>query len=125
MWMQLTRPHPLASMNLKILLGLNQATRQGYSSRIAAAVLMLGLWLGLGALAISPELHRLVHKDARASSHHCLVTQLQRHSITPGLAPILAPVLTDRWIIQPAAPELRVQLSSDHRLSPSRAPPAL
>ena len=104
---------------------LTQATRQGCRSRMAAALLMLGLWFGLSALVISPELHRLVHKDARASSHNCLVTQLHRHSVSPGFAPILTPDLTDRWIIQPTAPELQVQVSSDHRLSPSRAPPAV
>ena len=104
---------------------LSGSMRQGHRSRIAAAFLMLALWLSLGAVVVSPKLHRLVHKDAQTSTHNCVVTQLQQHSVTGGLAPVLAPVLSDGWTLQPASPELQVAVSSDHRLSPSRAPPAV
>ena len=99
--------------------------RQIYRSRLAAALFMVTLWMGLNAVALSPKLHQLFHKDAKDADHTCVVTKLQQHSVAPGLVPVIAPLPTDRWNPQPAAPDLQVLLTSDHRLLPSRAPPAV
>src|SRR5438046_10381187 len=47
----------------------------------AVAALMLLLWLGTFALAALPQLHSLLHKDAQALHHTCLIHQLQQHSL--------------------------------------------
>lgn len=88
-------------------------------------VAMLLLWLGTCAIEVSPELHQLVHKDAHAPGHHCLVTQLQQHSLLPGLAAALTTAAPDVWSVLVIASDFQAPLSRDYRLSPSRAPPAV
>ena len=85
---------------------------------------MLGLWLVLFALTISPQLHRLLHEDADGADHHCLVTQIQHQPVLSGfVAAVLpaAPVL--ETVCTPLA-DVRFVPAYDYRLSPSRAPPA-
>jgi hypothetical protein len=89
------------------------------------AGLMLLLWLGTFAMTVFPELHCLLHEDAKDQSHHCLVTQIQQQPLLAGCAPVLAP------IAPPAGAELVViretqffALRND-RLALSRAPPSV
>ena len=95
------------------------------AGRLAVAGLMLLLWVGTFALMVSPELHHLLHQDSQGPSHHCLITQIQQHPLLAGFATITAPVLAPVEV--PATGSAGVQFlpASDHRLSPSRAPPFL
>jgi hypothetical protein len=52
---------------------------------------MLALWLITCAVAASPQLHSLLHKDAQTPQHYCLFTQLSQHSVTVGSGIVLAP----------------------------------
>ena len=86
---------------------------------------MLLLWVGLLALAASPELHHRVHKDAQSASHTCVITQLEQQGLLSGIALVTAPLPE----LVPVAPfsssEIFVPSSRAYRFSPSRAPPVL
>ena len=103
---------------------LDKAKRQRGTGEFAAVILMLMLWLGTAAIALSPELHQLLHKDAKSSTHNCVVTQLNRGSVLAGSAPVTAPLQTLSCIEFPVAVESQNFSSTDYRLSPSRAPPS-
>jgi len=109
-------------MNVQTLL---PARRKLRISRIATVGLMLSLWLGAVALAASPQLHRLIHKDAQNLSHQCLITQIKQHSLLAGFAAALtpAPPAVDAGSARSADPQSLP--ASDYRFSPSRAPPSV
>src|SRR5438270_9815358 len=90
---------------------------------VPAVGLMLLLWLGAFALTASPQLHRLFHRDAQSANHHCLVTQLQQHSLWASFAPAVAPVTPTlgMWV---CFSDFQALSHSYLRLSPSRAPPS-
>ena len=92
---------------------------------VPAVVLMLLLWLGTFALAASPQLHRLLHRDAQSVNHHCLITQLQQHPLWVGFAPAVAPVTAPAVVTSFGCADSQAFPHSDLRLSPSRAPPLL
>lgn len=101
------------------------AKRQRGAGPGAMAGLMLLLWLGTFALAAIPQLHQLLHQDAQSLSHHCLVTQIQQHSLLAGPGPMLAPPappLEAGWL---CGADFQIPHTSDCRLAPSRAPPSL
>jgi hypothetical protein len=92
------------------------------TGRVAAS-LMLVLWLGTVAAAISPQLHLIIHKDARATHHSCVVTQVQEDGILGGCDFIV--------VASPSVPLAQISLAfdsehyspRDYRIAPSRAPP--
>ena len=43
-------------------------------SKAALAALLVGMVLFLDAMAASPALHQLIHKDANKAGHECAVT---------------------------------------------------
>jgi hypothetical protein len=102
----------------------NTSNRRRNLARFAAVGLMLSLWLGTSALAVSPQLHLLLHQDSHNIKHECFVTQLSKGS-----------ALSSQVVVTALAPPL-IELSlsrlseagcfsvSDYRLSPSRAPPS-
>src|SRR5258706_8958474 len=102
----------------------NSAKRQREAGKFAAVILMLSLWLGSLAITLSPELHELLHKDAKSSTHSCVVTQISGGSLLAGSAPVTAPVPPVSGIGLSIALESQNFFSFDHRLSPSRAPPS-
>ena len=88
------------------------------------ASLMLILWLGTTALAASPQLHHLLHKDSKSATHECLVTLLSKSQLLAGgtatFVLVLAPIFFGLLLIAESSHFSIV----DYRLSPSRAPPA-
>jgi hypothetical protein len=95
--------------------------RRAVSSAVVAFMLLL--WLATAVLAASPQLHRLLHSDASASNHECVVTLVQQHvllwqsgAVTP------APAVEASAGLLFIAPDGRSQ-ADDPRISPSRAPP--
>jgi hypothetical protein len=93
--------------------------------RILIVSLMLVLWLGTTALAASPQLHHLLHKDSKSAAHECLVTLLSKSQLLAGgevtVVVALLPFFFGLLLI---AESSRFSIS-EYRLSPSRAPPAL
>jgi hypothetical protein len=96
-----------------------------WGGRLAVAALMLLLWVGTFALTVSPELHQLLHPDAQAPNHNCLITQIQQHPLLAGLAAITAPVPAPVEVPAVCRAEVQFHPACDYRLSPSRAPPFL
>jgi hypothetical protein len=92
--------------------------------RIAAGAILL-LWLVTFALAASPQLHRLLHRDADSSDHKCLITQIQQQSFAAGIHPTVAPIVLAAKTELVCCAEARFLSARDYRLSPSRAPPAV
>jgi hypothetical protein len=86
---------------------------------------MFSLWVAMCALEVSPELHRLLHKDAQAPGHNCLVTQFQNHSLLSGFVAAVAPPLPDVSRVLLSCGDFRFCPAHDYRLPPSRAPPAV
>ena len=88
-----------------------------------AAVLMLGLWLGLIGLASSERLHQFFHSDSQQANHECLVTFFSKSyllgAVTPAAA--LLAVFVCFGLLRLA--EGGLPPVADIRLAPSRAPP--
>ena len=62
----------------------------------ACATLLASLVLLLGTLAVSPELHELIHKDASEPGHECGITVFahgQVDSVSVDVAVIAPPVI--------------------------------
>jgi hypothetical protein len=85
---------------------------------------MLLLWLANLALAVSPELHQLLHQDAQNLSHQCLITQIKQHSLIAGAPAAITPVPPPAGLNSVCCAESQFVPSSDFRLSFSRGPPA-
>jgi hypothetical protein len=86
---------------------------------------MLLVWVGTFALTVSPELHRLLHKDAQAPEHNCLITQIQQQPLLAGFSSAAAPAVAPVVAAAVCTPEVQFLPARDYRVSPSRAPPAL
>jgi hypothetical protein len=92
-------------------------------SRRSVALLCLGLFFVLQIFSVSGDLHRSLHSDAAAPSHHCVITLFaQGHFSAPGAASGVASIVAAFLF---SLPLLRAALlpSLDYKLSPSRAPP--
>jgi hypothetical protein len=94
-----------------------------WGGRLAVAGLMLLMWIGTVALTVSPELHHLLHQDSQGPEHNCLITQIQQHPLLAGFAVITAPTPAPIAVSEVRSAEVQFLPASDHRLSPSRAPP--
>ena len=101
------------------------SARSRVATRMVAAGFMLVLWLALLALASAPQLHLAHHPDAGHEQHHCPVTLLAQGQLESGPAPLT--VVAPRWpeFVPPQTPPLAFPQSSDVRLLPGRAPPAV
>ena len=97
--------------------------RRSFPRKIAPALLMLALWLGLVGLASSERLHRLLHPDSHQLDHECLVTGFAKShllGVTISAHPVSACAV---WLgLAETVGSLHVA-SADVRLSLSRAPP--
>jgi hypothetical protein len=99
--------------------------RQRNGSRLAAIAVMLSLWTALWALEISPDVHRLLHKDAQNPGHNCLVTQLQRSLVDSGFVAAFAPVPPEVPSSRLSCADFHFYPSYDYRLTLSRGPPSV
>ena len=92
---------------------------------MAAAGLMLALWLALLALASAPQLHLAHHPDAGEQQHHCPVMLLTGGQFALG-SPALPLVVAPAVAFHVALPSfLPFPQTSDVRLLPGRAPPSV
>lgn len=101
-----------------------QKVRDGAVGRVIVAGLMLVLWLGLVALASSPQLHQLVHADSSQASHDCLVTQLARSQLLAASGAIPVAVAAFVFFGLPPLLERLALPAADVRLSAPRGPPS-
>jgi len=100
------------------------SAHQRQDRRLAAVAVMFSLWVAVCVLQVSPELHRLLHKDAQAPGHNCLVTQFQRASLLSGFVAAVAPSIPEVSGVLVGCGDVLFPPSHDYRLPPSRAPPA-
>ena len=92
---------------------------------MAAVAVMFSLWVAVCVLQVSPELHRLLHKDAQNPGHNCLVTQFQNHSLLSGFAAAVAPSMPEVPGLVICCGDFHFRPAHDYRLPPTRAPPAV
>jgi len=116
-------PELLSSLDY-VKLWITSKRRRG-SGKFAVVCLMLFLWLGTFALTVSPELHRLLHKDARSAHHQCLITQISQHSLLVTFAPVVAPAAPHAGMGPLCFAVTEFFPTIDYLLSPSRAPPSV
>ena len=92
-------------------------------SRRMMAVLCLALFLPLQLVAASTLLHEMLHADAAAPGHHCVVTLIAQGQVdSPVAGPLVVAAITALCLLLAplaAAPFV----STDLRLAPGRAPP--
>ena len=91
----------------------------------AFALLALALWLGTLALSAFPALHALAHASAGDRDHHCVVTQIEGHSLLAALAQAVAPTAPTVQFGSVLLPSVPLILRPDFRLEPNRGPPSL
>jgi hypothetical protein len=101
------------------------SARQRHGSRLAAVAVMVSLWAAMCALEVSPEFHRLLHKDAQNPGHNCLVTQFQNQSLLSGFVAAVAPPMPEVSGFLFGSADFQSLPSCDYRLPPGRAPPAV
>jgi hypothetical protein len=105
-----------------VLHGLKSA-RHRQLSKFSVGGLMLALWLVTCAVAASPQLHALLHKDAQTPQHYCLFTQLSQHSITASSGIVIAPDPAPLVGHGVRVTETEFLPSFDFVISDGRAPP--
>ena len=90
----------------------------------ALAVLLIGLVLLLNAMAASPALHELIHKDAEGPTHSCAAT-LFAHGHVESAACDVPVVLPATFVETTPHLEFSIFSSTIENLPPGRAPPAV
>ena len=99
--------------------------QRGRIVRASVAGLMLLLWLGIVALAVAPRLHLLLHDDAKAPQHNCLITQLNERPVLAGCVVVLAPSPPSVFVWLTCASDFQFLPTLDYGLSPGRGPPSV
>jgi hypothetical protein len=107
----------------QVLLWLKSQQRRQFS-KFSVGGLMLVLWIVTCALAASPQLHRLLHKDALGPNHYCLFTQISQHSLAASSGYVIAAEPEHSANTGVRLNELELLPSFDFVLSDSRAPPS-
>ncbi len=101
-------------------------TRNALRSRSfprACALICLALFLMLQLLAVSVALHRAVHADAAAPTHHCAITLLAKGQVSASALAVALAVFAALvpFVLPPL--ESAALPASDYRLAPGRGPP--
>jgi hypothetical protein len=94
-------------------------------AKTAGAGLMLALWVLMGVLSASPELHHWVHADSNAAQHDCIVTQLTKGGALGGLSGKVALICPYSPHQLPVCDESQPFSFFDYRVSLSRGPPSI
>ena len=92
--------------------------------RTAFALFTLALWLGSVALAAFPTRHALAHANAGDRDHHCVVTQIQGHTLLAAPAHTVAPAAPATQVGALPLPSVPLLPRPDFRLEPNRGPPS-
>jgi len=94
------------------------------SSKSFVAVLLIGLFLFVAALASSESLHKLIHSDADEASHECAV-MLFAHGHVESAVGDVPVVLPATFVETTPHLEFSVFSSTIENLPPGRAPPSV
>jgi hypothetical protein len=92
---------------------------------MAAAGLMLTLWLVVVVMSVSPALHQLFHRDSQSGKHECLVTYFAKGHVLSGASTGVVLMVDSVCVVAPPPVALTFVSPPEYSLSPSRAPPAL
>lgn len=93
-----------------------------------AAMLAAGmalLFLGLGLVAASPELHQRFHDDRQATDGPCLVCLLVKGQMESPEPTLPTPTVSNSVAYTQPLPVAAVLPDFDYSVSPCRAPPGL
>ncbi len=94
------------------------------AARPALAGLMAVFLVFISTLAASPSLHQLIHSDAGAPGHQCVVTLFSRGQVnaasTASIIIVAAAIFGGTVLLA----ETLVLPSANYRFSSSRAPPS-
>jgi hypothetical protein len=90
----------------------------------ALAALLVGLVLLLDAMAASPALHELIHKDADEADHHCAVTMFAQGKFDSATCEVPAVIPTVCFETTPFI-FFSVFSTAIENLPQGRAPPAV
>lgn len=86
--------------------------------------LMVIFWLGVMALSLFPQLHRLLHEDSGSLNHECLLTSINKSHLLIGAADgatLSAPAIVFCVCLLGEFFSLALV---HYRFSPGRAPPS-
>jgi hypothetical protein len=92
--------------------------KPGFASFLAALVLLVGV------SAVSPDLHKLLHPNANAPDHSCVVTTLTKGQVNAGPAALIIVTFVAALLGVALRSETFALPSADYRYSSSRAPPS-
>jgi hypothetical protein len=116
---------PVLRFNAATVLTRSANARLRLATRMVAVGLMLALMLTLLAMASAPQLHLAHHPDAGHEQHHCPVTLLTQGQLESAPVPGTTATLPCSVFVLAQTFLLFFPSSSDVRLLPGRAPPAL
>ena len=88
------------------------------------ASLLVCLILLLDAMAASPTLHELIHKDAGKADHDCAVTMFA-HGKVDSVSVEISPVMPSAAVAPPCLTGISVFAPAIENLPAGRAPPLL
>jgi hypothetical protein len=98
--------------------------RQIHHGKAALAALLVGMILFLDAMAASPALHELIHKDADKAGHECAVTMFAHGKVESATVevPAIVPAASTE-----SAPQIEFSVFSTavEYLPQGRAPPVV
>jgi hypothetical protein len=118
---------PLAFVIGRLFTRCNVQLKRTHRSRPGqslVALLLSALVLLSSLMAVSPALHQLLHQDAKQTSHHCVVTLMQKqHVCTASPAPLLLGLGLASISFFPLT-EAPAPSQFNYAPAPSRAPPA-
>jgi hypothetical protein len=92
--------------------------------RPSIGALLAGLVLLLNAMAASPALHELIHKDADSASHSCAATLFAHGHVESAACDVLA-VLPTTFVETTPHLEFSPFSTAIKNLPPGRAPPSV
>jgi hypothetical protein len=105
-------------------LTVSKVIKQSKFIKLASALLLAGLVLFLTAAGASPSLHKLIHSDAGAPDHNCVIAVFSNGQVdSASAAPILILFVLLFGGIGLLAESFLLP-SADYRFSSSRAPPS-
>lgn len=96
----------------------------GSITRQALAGLLAVLLLAATTLSVSHSLHQTVHQNGSANHHLCLVCSFAKGQVSATDVAITSAALVFLVLFGTRLAEFFFLPGIDHRLSPSRAPPA-
>lgn len=102
---------------------MSRILRRQKIGKTAAASLLAALVLLLSTLGASPSLHKVIHDDADAQGHSCVITWFANGQVSSAPTAEILIGLILLFAAVELLPVVLIPPSADYRFSSSRAPP--